>query len=150
MQIRKRQRQHHHDQARQGIKQLAPELNFVLLGVLSIGLQMAHISEQIDGAVASSAGGIRVIWLFFAHQIRFDRLFGLIAKPVSALQLPTKVAFLRFAKPSFIERAQKHGLEVHFWTINSAEQMSELILMGADGLVTDRADLARQISDSLA
>lgn len=107
-------------------------------------------SEQIDGAVASSAGSIRVIWLFLAHQIRFDRLFGLIAKPVSALQLPTKVAFLRFAKPSFIERAQKHGLEVHFWTINSAEEMSELILMGADGLVTDRADLARQISDSLA
>lgn len=107
-------------------------------------------SQQIAGEVASSAGSIRVVWLFLAHQLRFDRLFGLIAKPVSALQLPTKVAFMRFAKPSFIERAQKHGLEVHFWTINSAEEMSELILMGADGLVTDRADLARKISDSLA
>lgn len=106
--------------------------------------------EQLAGEIASSAGSIRVVWLFLAHQIRFDRLFGLIAKPVSALQLPTKVAFMRFAKRSFIRRAHKHGLEVHFWTINSAEEMSELILMGADGLVTDRADLARQISDSLA
>lgn len=130
------------------INQLGAQ-NRVLVASFSEARRKSAV-RQITGEVASSAGSIRVIWLFLAHQMRFDRLFGLIARPVSALQLPTKVAFMRFAKPSFIERAQKHGLEVHFWTINSAEQMSELILMGADGLVTDRTDLARQISDSLA
>jgi len=100
--------------------------------------------------VASSAGGIRVIWLYLSHLTRFDRLFGRLARPISALQLPTKMALMNFADPGFIARAQRHNLEVHFWTINNPEEMRELILLGADGIVTDRADLARQVSDSLS
>lgn len=107
-------------------------------------------TKMMPGSVASSAGSIRVVWLYLSHITRFDRLFGLLAKPVSALQLPTKMALMRFADPGFIARAQRHNLEVHFWTINSAEEMRELILLGADGIVTDRADLARQVSDSLS
>lgn len=107
-------------------------------------------SALIESAVASSAGSMRVIWLYLSHLTRLDAAFSRLAKPVSALQLPNKIAVMNFADPRFIARAQRHGLEVHFWTINSPEQMRELILLGADGLVTDRADIARAISDSLA
>ncbi len=106
--------------------------------------------RSMPEAVASSAGGIRVIWLYLSHLTRFDGLFGMLAKPVSALQLPTKMALMNFADPRFIARAQRHNLEVHFWTINDPDETRELILLGADGIVTDRADLARRVSDSLS
>ena len=35
------------------------------------------------------------------------------------------------------------GVEVHFWVVNDPIRMRELVARGADGIVTDRADLAR-------
>jgi glycerophosphoryl diester phosphodiesterase len=34
------------------------------------------------------------------------------------------------------------GLELHYWTINDAEEMKRLISLGAHGIVTDRTDIA--------
>ena len=34
------------------------------------------------------------------------------------------------------------GLELHYWTINEADEMRRLISLGADGIVTDRTDIA--------
>jgi glycerophosphoryl diester phosphodiesterase len=34
------------------------------------------------------------------------------------------------------------GLELHYWTINEADEMRRLIALGADGIVTDRTDIA--------
>ena len=35
------------------------------------------------------------------------------------------------------------GVEVHFWVVNDPIRMRELVARGADGIITDRADLAR-------
>ena len=48
MKIGKRQRQHHHDQTTEWIKHLFPELDFIALGRLVIGLQMADVVEKIN------------------------------------------------------------------------------------------------------
>ena len=44
--------------------------------------------------------------------------------------------------PRLIAAAHSHGVEIHVWTVNDVERMRELIAMGVDGIVTDRADLA--------
>jgi glycerophosphoryl diester phosphodiesterase len=36
------------------------------------------------------------------------------------------------------------GRRVNVWTVNDADRMRELILLGADGLITDEVGLARQ------
>ena len=47
----------------------------------------------------------------------------------------------------FIERAHKAGLSVYPWTVNEPERMTELIELGADGIVTDVPDVARAVVD---
>jgi glycerophosphoryl diester phosphodiesterase len=44
-----------------------------------------------------------------------------------------------------IAAAHKYGLLVAVWTVNDTDRMAELIELGADGIVTDRPDLLRQV-----
>jgi glycerophosphoryl diester phosphodiesterase len=51
--------------------------------------------------------------------------------------------------PARIRAFHAAGVEVHVWTINDATQMRELLALGVDGLVTDRADLALEVLSTL-
>ena len=39
--------------------------------------------------------------------------------------------------PELVNHAHAHGIQVHVWTINTAEEMAELLDLGVDGIVTD-------------
>lgn len=43
-----------------------------------------------------------------------------------------------------IAAEHSRGRRVHSWTVNNADRMRELVLLGADGLITDAPDVARQ------
>jgi glycerophosphoryl diester phosphodiesterase len=47
--------------------------------------------------------------------------------------------------PGYIRRAHALGLVVHVWTINDPAEMRRLLDLGVDGIVTDRADLLKQV-----
>lgn len=99
----------------------------------------------LDQPVASSAGSGLVLALYFASTLRLTSLMRAISKSADAVQVPTRKGPIRFDSPRFIKHAKKVGLEVHFWTINEVSEMERLIALGADGLVTDRADLAMRL-----
>jgi glycerophosphoryl diester phosphodiesterase len=61
---------------------------------------------------------------------------------VEALQIPTGKGPIRFDSPAFMRQMKVVGLELHYWTINEADEMLRLISLGADGIVTDRTDIA--------
>lgn len=90
-------------------------------------------------ATSSSVSVALAAWA--SNKFLFGLGFSRIVSDVDALQLPVSKGPIRFADKSLISRAQKHGVEVHFWTINDPEQMKKLLSLGADGIVTDRADL---------
>lgn len=46
---------------------------------------------------------------------------------------------------ALIDEAHALGLAVLPWTVNCAEDMQRLLLLGIDGLITDRPDIARQV-----
>lgn len=61
-------------------------------------------------------------------------------RSVRCAQLP-----IRLATGPLIGRAHDAGLVVHVWTVNDVTLMSSLLDLGADGIMTDQAELLRQV-----
>ncbi len=54
-----------------------------------------------------------------------------------ALQVPAEFAGRPLVTPELVRHAHAHGVQVHVWTINEETEMSRLLDLGVDGLVTD-------------
>ncbi|PWJ24916.1 glycerophosphoryl diester phosphodiesterase [Branchiibius hedensis] len=64
---------------------------------------------------------------------------------VNILQIPEQHGRLRILTPSLLARAHAAGVKVHVWTVNDADAMHRLLDEGVDGILTDRADLLKQV-----
>jgi glycerophosphoryl diester phosphodiesterase len=62
-----------------------------------------------------------------------------------AFQVPERAGRTRVVSPRFIQAAHAAGLVVQVWTVNDTDDMRRLLDWGADGLITDRPDLAASI-----
>jgi glycerophosphoryl diester phosphodiesterase len=122
------------------IRELGAE-NRVLVSSFS-DRRRAKALRLFDGPVVSSAGSVRVLGLWLATKLRLGWLMRALARPVQALQIPTGKGPIRFDSPTFMGGMKAAGLELHYWTINDAEEMLRLVALGADGIVTDRTDIA--------
>lgn len=60
-------------------------------------------------------------------------------------QLPRQHGRLRVVDAGLVRYAHRRGIEVHVWTIDSPAEMSELLDLGVDGLMTDRPDVLRDV-----
>jgi glycerophosphoryl diester phosphodiesterase len=54
-----------------------------------------------------------------------------------ALQIPTEFAGQPLVTPELIGHAHAHGVQIHVWTIDEPEEMTALLDLGVDGIVTD-------------
>jgi glycerophosphoryl diester phosphodiesterase len=57
--------------------------------------------------------------------------------PGAALQIPRSYESWQLVTPDSVEFAHRIGIEVHVWTVNEETEMSELLDMGVDGLISD-------------
>ncbi|HEX2026584.1 MAG TPA: glycerophosphodiester phosphodiesterase [Nitriliruptorales bacterium] len=64
---------------------------------------------------------------------------------VVAVQVPTTFQDLEVVTGPFVERAHRHGLAVHVWTIDDEAEMGRLLDLGVDGIVTDRPTLLARV-----
>jgi glycerophosphoryl diester phosphodiesterase len=72
-------------------------------------------------------------------------------KPVSrALQIPARYGDVQLVTADSVAAAHRVGLEVHVWTINDPEEMSQLLHAGVDGIISDLPGLARVVVDQHA
>ncbi|MGH3798297.1 MAG: glycerophosphodiester phosphodiesterase [Pseudonocardiaceae bacterium] len=60
-------------------------------------------------------------------------------------QLPVRSQGIRLVDRVLLRYAHRHGMEVHVWTVDRAEEMHTLLNLGVDGLVTDRPDVLRDV-----
>ena len=57
--------------------------------------------------------------------------------PGDAVQIPHSYESWQLVTPESVAFAHRLGLEVHVWTVNEEAEMSELLDMGVDGLISD-------------
>lgn len=68
-------------------------------------------------------------------------------EPVAVLQLPTEQYGLSLSTKSFVRSLHRHGIAVHYWTIDDPDEMRRLIEIGADGIMTNIPSLLKQVYD---
>lgn len=60
-------------------------------------------------------------------------------------QVPARIGSRRFVDASYLAAAHALGLQVHAWTVNDRAEMIRLLELGVDGIMTDRADVLREL-----
>jgi glycerophosphoryl diester phosphodiesterase len=102
--------------------------------------RLAEFRSETGGRVPTSAGQSTVRnWLISA---RMGRPFPC---PAVALQVPARSRGLRVVDERLIAAAHSVGMQVHVWTVNQVGEMTRLLDMGVDGLITDRPDLLNDL-----
>jgi glycerophosphoryl diester phosphodiesterase len=64
-------------------------------------------------------------------------------------QVPEHAGSLRVVSPRFIRHAHRAGLEVQVWTVDEEVDMARLLDWGADGLISNRPDLAVRVRNRI-
>jgi glycerophosphoryl diester phosphodiesterase len=95
-------------------------------------------------ATGAGPGETRAFYIFsMVHLWRFHRPHA------DAYQVPTEESIAHFDTTQFIDHAHRMNQQVHFWTINDADEMRRLLELGADGIMTDRPDIGMQVFKEL-
>ncbi|MFQ5968575.1 MAG: glycerophosphodiester phosphodiesterase [Acidimicrobiia bacterium] len=89
-------------------------------------------------ATSTSRGEIGAFWLMSRNH-RGLRLAGI------ALQVPMYYGPMTVVDRSFVEAAHTVGKQVHAWTIDDGAEMSLLLDMGVDGIMTNRPDTLKKL-----
>ncbi len=61
------------------------------------------------------------------------------------LQVPVSSRGITLVDDRFIRRASEIGVPVHIWTIDDEAEMTRLLDMGVDGIMTDRPSLLKSV-----
>lgn len=95
--------------------------------------------------ITTSAGKLRVGAFVVLGRLGLTWPLKWILRGVDALQVPVHYGRIPVVTPAAVARAHRLGVQVHVWTINDASAMNELLDLGVDGVMTDRADLLADI-----
>jgi len=60
-------------------------------------------------------------------------------------QVPARIGRRVFLDARYLAAAHARGLAVHAWTVNDEAEMVRLLDLGVDGIMTDRADVLRDV-----
>jgi len=95
--------------------------------------------------VASSASVTTVLPAIAAAKIGAVPLARRALRGLVAVQIPERRGFLRLVTARTVGALHRAGVEVHVWTVNEPKQMSRLLDLGVDGIVTDRCDVLKAL-----
>lgn len=106
-----------------------------------------HFREITNNSVLTSSAREETKKYIYYHLAQMDNLVFDIN--YEAMQLPLSNSGVNLATKAIINDAHRRNIAVHYWTIDDKETMRKLILMGADGIITDRPDLMNEVLDEL-
>jgi glycerophosphoryl diester phosphodiesterase len=102
--------------------------------------RLRRVRELSEGRACTSMGP----WAVGASRMtaRWGRMARLGA---DCVQVPPRVGPLPIVTGRFVRAAHRAGLHVHVWTVNDPAAMHELLDAGADGIMTDRPRVLRDV-----
>ncbi|MBY5161881.1 glycerophosphodiester phosphodiesterase [Nitriliruptoria bacterium AS10] len=103
------------------------------------------VLDGLSARVASSAGTATVRAFLLGHLLPGSRLVRRALTDVDLLQVPERAGRVRVVTPATVEAAHDAGVAVHVWTVNDRADMERLLDWGVDGIVSDRADVLRDV-----
>ncbi|MFD6135935.1 glycerophosphodiester phosphodiesterase family protein, partial [Isoptericola sp. NPDC060257] len=109
-----------------------------------VGRRRATLA-RLTRPVATSAGRREVAGFLAGARLRVDALVRRALRDVDALQVPVSEGRVPVVDARTVAAAHRAGRQVHVWTINAPGEMGRLLDLGVDGVVTDRADLLRDV-----
>ncbi len=102
-------------------------------------------TRRLSRAVATSAGRSLVSSFVLACRAGLASRAQRWLAGVHCLQVPVRFGSLPVVTSRLVAQAHRGGRQVHVWTINDAAEMHQLLDLGVDGIVTDRADVLRDV-----
>lgn len=103
--------------------------------------QFRKLVPDVATGMATPSVVAAVLAPFPAHSIALEgQVFQIpVSKKVAGRKIPVLTEKL-------MDIAHQHHQKVHVWTVNDPAEMSELIDLGVDGIVSDRIDLLREVA----
>ncbi|MHA7652503.1 glycerophosphodiester phosphodiesterase [Mycobacterium sp. ML4] len=95
--------------------------------------------------VASAAGTGAFLAVLAAKTSRNDAYAWRLMRDSDCLQLPSRLGTVPVITPALVRTAHEMGRQVHAWTVDDPAEMEALFDIGVDGIITDRADLLREV-----
>jgi glycerophosphoryl diester phosphodiesterase len=95
--------------------------------------------------LATGAGMTRILLAYLAARFGTQRMFNRVIGDSHAIQIPYEHRLIKTMHPKFVARVLASGVRLHYWVVNDAQTMQELVALGAHGVVTDRADVAAKV-----
>lgn len=110
----------------------------VLVASFSAARRRATVRRLTRPVVTSASTGEMARFLAAA---RLHRSVDWLRREVDCLQVPVLRRPVTVVDERTVAAAHAAGLPVHVWTVNDPAEMSRLLDLGVDGLISDRADL---------
>jgi glycerophosphoryl diester phosphodiesterase len=108
---------------------------------VSLGAYAARLMWRArlrEARLATGASYMETRWALY--RLRLRRAIG---RPrYGVFHVPETLGGTRVVSPTFIDAAHAAHVHVYVWTIDTADDMRRLLSWGADGIITDRPDVA--------
>jgi glycerophosphoryl diester phosphodiesterase len=105
---------------------------------------MTHFRELCPSVATSMAPSEIRAFVIAAHM----RLSRFVPTPAVAVQVPVAAGGFDLTNKRVVAALKARGIKLHYWTINDAAQMDDLIALGADGLLTDYVEVAMRVAQN--
>lgn len=107
--------------------------------------RLAAFRQLAGRRVATAAGQAGTAALRFAP----GWLSTMLHSPAQVLQVPAmhtvRGRTFQLVTPGLVSKAHRLGKQVHVWTIDDRDEMTRLLDLGVDGIVSDRIDTLRDV-----
>jgi glycerophosphoryl diester phosphodiesterase len=99
----------------------------------------------VGGAEATSASSPGTALALAGTLLRLPPLVSRALGGVDAVQVPVRQQGVPVVSEAFVDAVHRAGAQVHVWTVDEAAQISALLDLGVDGIITDRADVLKDV-----